>query len=289
MYSFSKQVIRKKIKEIEKKSFVFHVFIGIALVGVVGFLDLVTGTELSFSLFYLLPIAWITWFSHPRLAIVTDIFSAVIWFAAEKASGVTYSHPSIFLWNTGIRLCFFLIVTLLLLELKKTLEKEKKLSRIDPLTGAANKRHFIELLTSEMLRCDRHQRSLSIAYIDLDNFKMVNDELGHSVGDQLLCEVVDYIAKNIRGIDLIARLGGDEFVILLPEIDPNMAQAVMQRLQSGLLATMQNNHWPVTFSIGLLTYSKLDISIDELIRLADNLMYDVKKQGKNAIAHAVYP
>lgn len=289
MYSFFRQIIHQKIKEIEKKSVIFHIFIGIALIGIIGFLDLATGNELSFSLFYLLPIVWIAWFATPRLAIITDIFSAIVWFVAEKSSGITYSHPSIFLWNTGIRLCFFLIVTLLLLELKKTLEHEKQLSRIDPLTGAANKRHFIDLLTSEMLRCDRHHRPLSIAYIDLDNFKTVNDGFGHSVGDQLLCVIVEHITQNIRTIDLIARLGGDEFVILLPEIDPDMAQTVMQRLQSSLLVEMQNNHWPVTFSIGLLTCSKIDLSIDELIRLADNLMYDVKKQGKDAIAHAIYP
>ncbi|NJN74143.1 MAG: GGDEF domain-containing protein [Limnothrix sp. RL_2_0] len=289
MYSFFGKIIRKQAKYLEKKSFIFHVVVGLALIGFIGFLDLVTGNELSFSLFYLLPILWMTWFSTPKFAIITDIFSVIIWFAAERASGMTYSHPSISLWNTGIRLCFFLIVTLLLLELKKALEQEKQLSRIDPLTGAANKRHFIDLLTLEMLRCDRYQRPLSIAYIDLDNFKMVNDKFGHSVGDQLLCIIVDHITKNIRNIDLIARLGGDEFVVLLPEIAPENAKSVMQRLQNSLLLEMQNHYWPVTFSIGLVTCLTIDTSIDELIKLVDNLMYDVKKQGKNAISHIIYP
>ena len=138
-----------------------------------------------------------------------------------------------------------------------------------------------------MERSERYKHPFTIAYIDIDGFKAVNDQFGHSVGDKLLRAVVHCSKRHLRKTDTIARLGGDEFVFLLPETDQNTARMVALKLQKNLLDEMLRNHWSVTFSIGVLTCLKPLSTSDELINRADALMYSVKKNGKNAIAYAV--
>ena len=98
-------------------------------------------------------------------------------------------------------------------------------SRSDPLTGVANSRVFLELLKREIARARRYKRPLTLAYLDLDNFKSVNDILGHAMGDKVLQTVVSTVNANIRVTDVVGRLGGDEFVLLLPETDMQGARS----------------------------------------------------------------
>ncbi len=159
---------------------------------------------------------------------------------------------------------------------------------MDDLTTAVNRRAFQDVATSEMQRLRRHQRPLTIGYIDVDNFKVVNDTLGHSVGDLLLKTVVSTLGAHLRMVDTVARLGGDEFAVLLPETDRDAAQVVIDRLCHFLLMEMRRHDWPVTFSIGVVTYYEAPYSIDELIGIADTVMYGVKNNQKDAITYTVY-
>ncbi len=168
-------------------------------------------------------------------------------------------------------------------KLKSALEKEKDLSRKDFLTGLNNRRVFFEMGDFEARRSSRHQRALSVAYVDLDNFKQVNDTLGHQVGDDVLITVASTLQANLRSTDIIARLGGDEFAVLLPETSSQIAQHVMTKLRDHLLNDMRKCGWPVTFSIGIATFPDCTISFDEMIRHADELMYTAKKSGRNRI------
>ncbi|HJW30278.1 MAG TPA: GGDEF domain-containing protein, partial [Saprospiraceae bacterium] len=260
---------------------------GLILVAGVGVTDFWTGSELAFSLFYLIPIALVTWFAGKKLGFIIGIASAIAWFVADALAGQSYSQPLIRYWNTAVRLCFFVVVTLLLPALKE-LESEKKEARIDYLTGAANRRFFFEVAQRELDRSQRYNHPFTIAYIDLDSFKTVNDQCGHRVGDKLLCVVVNQAKKYLRKTDMIARLGGDEFMILLTEADQVASEIVVTRIQLALLDEMQRNNWPVTFSIGVLTCRHAQITTDELIRKADELMYSIKKSGKNAVVYEVY-
>jgi diguanylate cyclase (GGDEF)-like protein len=97
---------------------------------------------------------------------------------------------------------------------------------------------------------------------------------------------VQYTQTSLRKTDIVARLGGDEFAILLPETGQAAAAAFFSRIQKGLLEEMQKDGWPVTFSIGVLTCLEAPRSIDEVIRLADDLMYSVKRDGKNAVTYS---
>ena len=156
------------------------------------------------------------------------------------------------------------------------------MSRKDFLTGVANSRSFYEIATKEIERTARFIHPLSLAYIDIDNFKQVNDTLGHSAGDKLLHSVADKIKENIRTIDAVSRLGGDEFAILMPETNAENAMSALNKLQHYLMDMVQENNWPVTFSIGVVTCSE-SCKLDELIKEADNLMYKVKVSGKTEL------
>jgi diguanylate cyclase (GGDEF)-like protein/PAS domain S-box-containing protein len=171
-------------------------------------------------------------------------------------------------------------------KLKVALESEKNLSRVDFLTNISNRRAFTEILQKEAARSRRYKRPLTLAYIDLDNFKQVNDQLGHELGDELLRLVAQTICANIRGTDTLARLGGDEFALLLPETGEEAANAVVAKLRNVLLATAQARQWPVTLSIGLATFAKPGESVEQIVKVADDLMYAAKNEGKNRIVNA---
>jgi diguanylate cyclase (GGDEF)-like protein len=176
---------------------------------------------------------------------------------------------------------------ILLLKLKSAYERERTLSRIDPLTGLANRRFFLELTQIELDWCRRRQTPLTIAYADVDNFKTVNDTLGHQTGDRLLSEVANTLKENVRSIDIVARPGGDEFVIMFPELESSKAQDVLKRLLTHLAERMSQQNWPVTFSIGAATYNNLNYSLEEMIAEADALMYAAKQAGKGRLEYKV--
>lgn len=140
----------------------------------------------------------------------------------------------------------------------------------------------------ELDRFQRYGRAFSLAYLDLDNFKTVNDRWGHAVGDEVLRLIAKFIQRHIRRTDVLVRLGGDEFTLLLPETDAQMARAVCGKIQAGLAAEMRARQWPVTMSIGVLTCQAPPPSVDVLVSRADELMYTAKRGGKNCIQCATY-
>ncbi len=169
-------------------------------------------------------------------------------------------------------------------QLNEVLQREKELARTDVLTGLANRRAFYESLQVERSRAARYRRPITLACLDLDNFKRVNDTLGHSVGDELLARVADVLRQTLRLTDTVGRLGGDEFALLLPETDAPSAEALLEKLRGVLRRAMEARKWPVTFSIGAATFLESPPSIEHMIQTADELMYAVKKSGKNRIS-----
>jgi diguanylate cyclase (GGDEF)-like protein/PAS domain S-box-containing protein len=165
------------------------------------------------------------------------------------------------------------------------LEAEKKLARCDALTGLANRRAFYERAEQERKRAARYRRPLSLAYLDLDNFKQVNDTQGHETGDQVLVCVAAVFGKNLRSEDMAARLGGDEFALLLPEAGDAAAAFVIHKVHRLLTAAMHEKKFPITFSLGLITFDPVPENTEQMVQKADDLMYEVKRQGKNAIKH----
>jgi diguanylate cyclase (GGDEF)-like protein len=165
--------------------------------------------------------------------------------------------------------------------------RERVLARVDPLTGAINGRTFYECVAAEAERSRRTAQPMTLAYLDLDNFKQLNDRLGHAVGDAALVEVVQVLRGHLRVNDLLARLGGDEFAVLLPETDVGGATALLVRLQELVGAAMQARGWPVTASVGAATFLKPPRDVDLMVQRVDGLMYRAKRQGKGRVEFVV--
>lgn len=255
---------------------------------ILGIIDYLTGVELSLSFFYLIPVAMAAWALGKYSGLGYSVLSATVWLISNFLSGLIFSNMFFGVWNTLIRFGFYGVVTILLTELHSALEEERLLANTDPLTGALNRRSFNELAEKKMIHAEVNGRPYTVVYIDLDNFKPINDKQGHSIGDLVLKAVVDTIQKQIRVADIFARFGGDEFAILLADIGQDDAKRIVQRLRKVLLEKMDMHVWDVTFSIGALTFLTMPHSVEEMVRLTDELMYEVKVDGKNAIKYSVY-
>lgn len=272
------------LASLERQNKLFLVVAGYVLIGIIGFIDYLTGSEFAFSVFYVIPIYLITWVTQRRFGLVASLVSATIWFVADVSVTQAYSFPLIPFWNSLIRLAFFIIITFLLSSVKNSLE----LAHTDHLTSAINSRYFYDLVQMEMDRFQRNQRPFTVAYLDLDNFKVVNDKLGHLAGDQVLITLVSSIREFIRKSDLIARLGGDEFAVLFPETDQEAARIIFSKILSGFVDAMTQKNWSITFSVGILTCMVTPPSTDEVVRMADELMYAAKAAGKNTVKYSTY-
>jgi diguanylate cyclase (GGDEF)-like protein len=260
-------------------------FLGVALIALFGSIDLLTRSEILFSIFYLIPITITSWFADRRRSVIVAVLSVAMLLVNDlHTHRVTWSSFILY-WDAVSRGSSFLIISYALSALKHAFEREKELARTDALTGMANSRALYEVMDREMIRARRAGQPLTVAYMDIDNFKEINDTLGHAAGDHLLCMVAETIGKTVRGTDTVARVGGDEFVILLPDADYGESEEAVERIQADLLELMRTNDRDATFSIGMVTYRDMFCSVDEMVRTADKLMYRIKSNGKNGILH----
>ncbi len=262
--------------------------LALALFGLLGTVDVLTGPELSLSLFYLGPMLALTWYAGKGAGVVAAVVGSLTWLAADYVAGQRYSHALIPVWNCGIRLGFFLLVLSLLHVIKEKLKAEEQSADTDALTGVANSRFFYEALAAESARSKRYRHPFTVAYMDLDNFKRLNDAHGHAAGDGVLKEVAACIRNSIRRTDIVARLGGDEFAALFPETDGEAAETVVHSIRDRLLSVMKQHGWQITVSIGAVTFAEPLESLPEMLKAADDLMYQAKKRGKNACLHRAW-
>jgi diguanylate cyclase (GGDEF)-like protein len=258
--------------------------LGLALVGVIALFDHCTGPELSFGVFYFLPIAVVAWWGGFAHGLLLSLVAAGAWHAVDSLDGAAVS-PVVRTWNDLIRFGVFVISSSLLTRLRVALLYERLLARTDPLTGAANARTFYEALGAETRWSREVGRPLTLAYLDLDNFKQLNDRLGHSTGDLALRHLALAIRRCLRAEDILARLGGDEFALLLPETDSAAAVQVLTRIHQLLTREMAAHGWAVTASIGVATFLRPPVDVDVMLRRVDALMYAVKRRGKNRVEH----
>lgn len=256
------------------------------LLMLLGWLDYVTG-DYSLIIFYLIPVSLAGWFIGYKTGVLFCFLSFMTRFLVDFFLSPSLQRSSLHNWNLFIEFLFLLIMSLLFSVLRNKLDNEKILARIDPLTKTINRRSFYDLAEQEINRARRYEHPFTIAYIDLDNFKIINDQQGHSAGDRLLVNVVNTINSYIRSTDVLARFGGDEFVILLPETTGESALVTLNKVHGKLIESMRRNSWQVTFSIGAVSYLQPPASVEEAVRNADALMYQVKRSGKNRLLHTI--
>jgi diguanylate cyclase (GGDEF)-like protein len=268
---------------LENRSPLFGTTVGFAILGLLGVLDYVTGNELTLSLFYLIPIVWATWAVDQRTGLFMSFISGLTLLGAETAAGQTYSHPLFYLLNTLVRTLFYVVVVYLVTELQKSRKEEQLAARTDFVTGAVNARYFNELLQMEISRIRRYPHPITLVYVDVDNFKLVNDLFGHKIGDDVLRCIATELRNQLRGTDTVARMGGDEFVMLLPSTRQPEARVVVSKVYTNLMEKMRQRNWPVTFSMGVVSCEFSPYSAEQLVNMADELMYEVKNSTKNNV------
>ncbi|MDE2131537.1 MAG: diguanylate cyclase [Betaproteobacteria bacterium] len=172
--------------------------------------------------------------------------------------------------------------------LEEELEQVSELVRADQLTGTLNRRGLDEMLERETARADRSKDSLSVVLLDIDNFKLLNDTLGHQAGDQALMHVSDVIRESLRPSDSVARYGGEEFLVVLPGSGINEAAEIIGRLQRLLtkkLFVYNGEPLLITFSAGVAARLPGEV-VEEAIERADQAMYKAKAAGKNRVVKA---
>lgn len=283
---FSLNGIDMSIPFLEKRSFIQILLLAICGCVVVGVIDYVTAYDISVSVFYLGPVALAAWYAGRRAGIGISALSCIVWLIADVGSGHPYKGWSIPAWNTGIRFIFLLINALLLAALHAQLDVAERLSLIDPLTGVLNSRAFNKHLQSAIAFARRDGTPMTLAYIDVDNFKQINDSLGHIEGDNKLCAIGKALMDATRQTDFVARLGGDEFALLFPNTNFSGAKTILAKLVPQL-ATIKLKDSHVTCSIGAVIFTKPPAQSVEAMQMVDELMYTAKRGGKDAVLYGI--
>jgi diguanylate cyclase (GGDEF)-like protein len=210
-----------------------------------------------------------------QMSALVGIISAVAWSLAEAAVVWPLYPLGAFAMNIFTRSVTFTVLGRVVAKLWK----ERDYSRKDALTGLANRLELTERFEAEQLRSERSGRPYSLLYIDIDQFKMLNDNHGHRVGDAALKVLSGILRDNFRsGVDTVARIGGDEFVLLFPETDEYICGILVKRIQLASEKKFQTEGWSISLSIGHITVTGSERSFDEILHEADEKMYSIKKQ-----------
>ena len=214
--------------------------------------------------------------SDTQMSALVGVISAVAWSIAEAA--VVWPHYPLdaFTMNIVTRSITFTVLGRVVAKLWK----ERDFSRKDALTGLANRLEFAERFEAEQLRSERSSRPYSLLFIDIDQFKMLNDNHGHRVGDAALKAVSGILKDNSRSVDTVARIGGDQFVLLFPETDEYICGILVTRIQLASEKKFQTEGWSISLSIGHVTVTGIERSFDEILHEADEKMYSIKKQNQ---------
>jgi diguanylate cyclase (GGDEF)-like protein len=251
----------------------------VALTALIYLANALTPSAIKLGLLYLVPVLLITWLEGIPWGAAFAVATALLRMIVEIEQVPTDS-PGVALLNQLTYLAVAGITMFAFGRIRHTQAQLQDLALHDPLTRVLNSRAFGERLSAELKRARRYGRPLAVLYLDLDDFKRVNDSHGHETGDGVLKLVAEAIRRVVRQPDVVARLGGDEFGVLMPETDGDLADAAAARLATELRAAF-NGTPAVTASIGVVSCTQTDVDANEVLRRADQAMYEAKRKGKD--------
>lgn len=264
--------------------------IALLAVSILSWVEFRSGPEISFEILFLIPIALAGWFGGREPALLTAVAAAAMWFAGELRwieAGI-----GVRLWNSLTRLVVYTTEGWLVArlrerrdELRSLLMEERELARTDAITGLPNSRAFYE----QAEHMTGKTSPMALAYMDLDNFKNVNDRFGHAAGDEVLRKIAQVLRATIRPHDLAARLGGDEFAFLLTDVTTEEAAQVAERLSREVRSlAVEYERTDLGATIGIV-WSAERMDVDALIHSADAAMYEGKQGRKGSIQFRQLP
>lgn len=254
---------------------------------VLGAVHFAFAPELPFTLFYLAPIAVAAWYAEGWTYLIATV-AAAGWTVGTFHGLVEPTGTTLVVWSGAMYLGLFLAVAALTLRLRHAMALYRSSAERDSLTGLLNHGAFRRKVEYEIDRALRYGRIFTVAYVDLDRFKEVNDNRGHAEGDAVLKRLAVVLEDSTRATDAAARVGGDEFALLLPETPYARAEKALGMLQRRIRDAMEEGGWPTSASIGAVTFEAPVDSADEALGLADRFMYEVKGEGGDAVHHVLW-
>ena len=252
------------------------------LVGGVYWLNQHSAPDVRLGIVYVVPVLLATWHDGIGWGVTFALGTALLRYVValeqmppETTTANRLENEAAFLVVVGVAMAG-------LVQLRRTQRALQQLAAHDPLTGTLNSTAFTDRLSQELDRNRRYNRPLALLYLDLDDFKTVNDRHGHSTGDAVLRLVAEATRSAVRQSDIVGRLGGDEFAVLMPETEGAVAHAAATRLASSIRTVFQGTP-SVTASVGVVSSVGAATGPEELLERADAAMYEAKRGGKDRV------
>ena len=258
----------------------------LALIGLVHWLNLKAPPAFRLDALYVIPVLLVAWHGGLGWGIGFAGATSLLRFLVGIDQMPAETPMVARLVNELAYLAVVAVAITGLSQLRRMQAQLQLLATHDPLTNVLNARAFSNELAQELSRNRRYGRPLALIYLDLDDFKAVNDAHGHATGDAVLRLVADAIQGAVRQADLVGRLGGDEFAVLMPETEGTVAHAAANRLAGGIRTVFRGTP-SVTASIGVVSVTGSEAGTDELLRKADQAMYQAKRGGKDRVVQVV--
>jgi diguanylate cyclase (GGDEF)-like protein len=252
---------------------------GLAVVAAVGAVDLTLGGDVTVSVLYVVVVAGVAWIGSRAGAVVVAAAAAV----ATGVAGLAQVPATAAASTAAIVLVVAALTAIGVARVHDALIDQQRSAAYDSLTGALSRHGFDTVAEHARLRAGRDGQFLSVAYIDFDEFRHINDAHGRDLGDDLLVRFASAVSASVRSTDVFSRVGGDRFLLLLPDTDARSALVVLERVRSILEEAGKGLDHPVTASIGVATYRNPPDSVEGLVVGADLLMYEAKERGGDTV------
>lgn len=277
----------RRIRDVSHANWISPVLVLVALAILLIFRGPDSSGQIPLAIRWLLAavLAFTAWNCPPRFTIAVSLVAIPTWSWIEIGAGRWYE-----IWPGHlVRFVVSMAMITCVLRTRKQLATAQKLARIDNLTGLPNRQALIEAIERELSRAKRFGRPFSLAMLDCDGFKQLNDQRGHLAGDDALVLVGQSLRQNIRPFDCAGRWGGDEFLIVLSEVDYDDAQMIAERLRASMRHFVERGLPSLTFSLGVMIVRQPEMGWQECVRQADQAMYEAKRSGPDRTRFVIFP